>query len=133
MSASETYSRSGSRGLPWTSVIRLDRVPLGQRRQPAPRRRVDRVAGPLRGRAGLGVEPLDLAAADGGGVVVATDAVRPELAQSRHHGVRIRTVADDVAELPDGIDVAGVGEDRIERHEIAVDVRQDRDAHRGRG
>jgi hypothetical protein len=34
--------------------------------------------------------------------------------------------------MPDRVDVAGVEEDRIECHEIAVDVRQDGDAHRRR-
>ena len=47
--------------------------------------------------------------------------------------VRIRPVADDVAELPDGVEVTGVGEDRVEGKEVAVDVRQDRDPHRRSG
>ena len=110
----------------------VDRVALRQGRQPGARGRVDRVARPFGGCAGLRVEPLDLAAAQGRGVVIAADADRPDLDEASDHAVRIGAVADDVAELPDGVDRAGVGEDRIERHEVAVDVREDRDAHRRR-
>jgi hypothetical protein len=46
--------------------------------------------------------------------------------------IGLRAVPDDVAQLPDGIDLAGMIEDCIERHDVAVDVREDRDAHRRR-
>ena len=71
-------------------------------------------------------------AASDDGTLFAADPDRPDLDESRDHAVRIRTVADHVTELPHSIDRAGMGEDRIERHEVAVDVREDRDAHRGR-
>jgi hypothetical protein len=32
--------------------------------------------------------------------------------------------------MPDGIDRTDVVKDRVERREVAVDIRQDRDAHR---
>ena len=110
----------------------LDLVALGEGGQPGPSRCVDRVAGPLRGGARLRVEPFDLTTADGRRVVVAPDADRPDLDQAGDDAVRIRAVADHVAEVPDGVDRSGVREYRIERHEIAVDVRQDGDPHRGR-
>ena len=132
MSALATYSRIGSRGLPWTSVDPADRVAFRQGRQPGAGRPTDRVAGPFRRGPGLGIEPVDLGTAERRRVVVAADADRADLDEPGDDAVGIGTVADDVAEMPDGIDRAGVREDRIERHEIAVDVRQDRDAHRGR-
>ena len=63
-------------------------------------------SGPLHGAASLGVEPVDLGAATGRGVVVSADARRADLAQPLHHRVRLRAVADDVAELPDRVDRA---------------------------
>ena len=75
---SVTYSRSGSRGLPWTRVTSPIDASLRQGREPrAGRRRTMRVARPLDGRARLRVEPLDLRSAERGGVVVAAHADRP--------------------------------------------------------
>jgi hypothetical protein len=57
---------------------------------------------------------------------------RADLAQPRDHAVGVRPVADDVAEVPDAIDRAGVGKDRIEGRQVRVDVREDRNPHAGR-
>ena len=54
----------------------------------------------------------------------------PTADQALDDGVGLRAVADDVAEVPDGVDRAGLGEDRVEGQEVAVDVREDRDPHR---
>ena len=48
-----------------------------------------------------------------------------------HDPVRIRAVPDDVAEMPDGVDRAGVGEHGVECDEVAVDVREHGDPHDG--
>ena len=61
--------------------------------------------------------------------MVAADADRAELGQPGDDAVRLRAVADDVTEVPDRVDRADRGEHRIEGDEVAVDVRQDRDAH----
>ena len=81
----------------------LERAALGQRGQPGERRRADRGARPLHRPARLGVEPVDLRSAAGGGVVVAAHARgrrrrgagrrrRPDPARSRrrHRGARWR-------------------------------------------
>ena len=65
-------------------------------------------------------------------IMVASDAQGTDLDESGDDRVGIRPVPDDVAQMPDGIDRACVCEDRIERHQVAVDVRQDRDPHRRR-
>ena len=98
-----TYSQIGSRGLPWTSVKSASDRRCGQRRQPGPRRARDGRPGPLHGRPGLRVEPVDLDRADGRGVVVAADADRararpagrrrrpaPGRSRRRHRGARWR-------------------------------------------
>ena len=55
----------------------------------------------------------------------------PKLLEALHDRIRLWPVADDVAEVPDRVDVAGVGEHGFEGDEIGMDVRQDRDAHSG--
>ena len=62
--------------------------------------------------------------------MVAADADRPDPGEPGDDAVRVRPIADDVPELPYGIDRTGIRQDRIERHEVAVDVRQDGDPHR---
>ena len=62
--------------------------------------------------------------------MIAADADRADRREPFDDGIGFGTVADDVAEVPDGIDRAEVGEDRVERDEVAVDVREDRDPHR---
>ena len=89
-----------------------------------------RAAGPLHRRPRVRVEPVDLVAAGGRRVVVAADADRADLGQPGDDPVRIRPVADDVAEVPDRVDAAERREHRIERDEVGMDVRQDGDAHR---
>ena len=127
------YSRSGSRGLPWTSVIDPISRRSGSAAEPGLRRRADGVAGPFDRRAGLRVEPLDLRTAERGRVVVPADADRPAFGQPGDDGIGLGAVAHHVTQVPDRIHIAGVGEDRIERHEVAVDVRQDGDPHRRSG
>ncbi len=53
------------------------------------------------------VEPVDLATADGCPIVVAGDADGADRRQSGDDGIRLRAVADDVAEVPDGVDRPG--------------------------
>ena len=47
--------------------------------------------------------------------------------------IGIGPIPDDITQVPHPVEGAGVREDRIERDKVAMDVRQDRDAHRGRG
>ena len=61
--------------------------------------------------------------------MVAADADRAALGQPLDDGIRFGTVPDDVAEMPRGIDRPGGREDRIERDEVAVDIRDDCDPH----
>ncbi len=62
--------------------------------------------------------------------MVAEDADRADLGEPGDDAVRLRAIADDVPELPYGIDRTSIRQDRIECHEVAVDVRQDGDPHR---
>ena len=48
-------------------------------------------------------------------------------------GVRVGAIADDVAEMPDGIDLARLGKDGVEGTNVRVDIGQDGDAHQGEG
>ena len=105
--ALSTYSQIGSRGLPWTSVRPLHPAHR-ERGEPVARRRRDRRRGPSIAAARLRVEPVDLGAAGRRGVVVAADAERADRDQPLDDRVRLRAVADDVAEMPDGIDRADV-------------------------
>ena len=101
-----------------------------QAAQPGPRRLADPAARPLHRRLGVRVEPVDLGPAERGEVVVAGDADRADPGQPLDDAVRVRPVADDVAEVPDGVDRAGRGEDGVEGDEVGMDVREDGDAHR---
>ena len=125
------YSQVGSRGLPWTSVKSPSTRRSGRAASHVLRRVGDPVAGPLDGGPGIGVEQLDPVATDGHLVVVAGDADRPDASEALDDRVRLRAVADDVAEDADAVDRPDGGEDRIEGDEIGVDVREDRQAHRG--
>jgi hypothetical protein len=64
--------------------------------------------------------------------VIAADADRPDLTQPIDDGVGLRPVADDVAEVPDPVDRACRLEDRVQRPEVGMDVREHRDSHGGR-
>jgi hypothetical protein len=61
--------------------------------------------------------------------VIAADADRAEGAEALDDCIGLRAVADYVTEVPDGVDRAKRRDDRIERDEIGVDVREDGDAH----
>src|SRR2546425_13079278 len=98
-------------------------------RQPGAGRFADALPRPFHRRPGVRVEPVDVDQADGGGVVIAADSDRAELAQPIDDSVWFRAVADDVAEMPDGVDRPKRRDDRIERDEIGVNVREDGDAH----
>ena len=87
------------------------------------------VPGPLDRGPRVVVEPVDVERAGRRPIVVAGDAAAPISGEAGDDAVRVRPVADDVAEVPDGVDVAGVGEDGIEGDEVGVDVRQHGDAH----
>ena len=103
---------------------------LGEGGQPVTGRVRDPAARPLHRRPRLRIEVVDLAAAGSGRVVVAPDADRADRREAFDDGVGLRAVADDIAEVPDGVDRAEVGEDRVERDDVAVDVREDGDPHR---
>ncbi len=62
--------------------------------------------------------------------MIAPDADGADRRETFDDCVGLRAVADDVAQVPDGIDRAEVGEDRVERDDVAVDVREDGDPHR---
>ena len=68
-----------------------------------------------------------------GGVVVAKDGDRAPVAHELDARLRVRPVADDVAEADDAVHAPrlGVPEGRLERGEVAVDVREEGGAHEG--
>ena len=71
-------------------------------------------------------------AVDRPGVPVAEDHRAAELADALEALVRLRPEAD-VAQADDAVDLVAleVGEDGVERKEVAVDVRDEADAHAG--
>jgi len=81
---------------------------------------------PLHRDAGVGVEVLGGEVADGRGVVVALDPDRAGLAQTPHHRLGVRPVADDVAELPDRVHGTDRSEHCLQCPQIGVDVRENR-------
>jgi hypothetical protein len=64
-------------------------------------------------------------------VVVAADAGNPSIAQLGHDGIRLATVADQVAQANDLIDgkLLEPGERRLERAYVTVDVRDESKPH----
>ena len=126
-----TYSQIGSRGLPWTRLnVRL-RAALGQGRQP------------VRGRPARSAARVHSIAARASGLNQSISRRRrpprrgcratptaPSAGEPGDDAVGLRAVADDVAEVPDGVDRADACEDRVEGDEVGMDVRQDGDAHR---
>jgi hypothetical protein len=65
--------------------------------------------------------------------VVPADADRTDPGEPLDDAIGLGAVADDIAAVPHRIDRSEVGEDRVERDEIAMDVRQDGDPHRPSG
>jgi hypothetical protein len=65
--------------------------------------------------------------------MVPANAHGADLLQPGHDAIGLRSIADHVAELPDGVDRTQVGEHGIEGDQVAVDVREDRDPHRREG
>ena len=61
--------------------------------------------------------------------MVAANADRPDLGKARHHGIGIRPIADDVAEVPDRVHWAGGSEHGLKRPQVGMDVGDDKDAH----
>jgi hypothetical protein len=100
----------------------IDDATLREGAEPGAGRVRDGVSRPFRRRARLGVEPIDLGSPDRCCIVIAAHARRVAFVEAGHHGVRLRTIADHIAEVPDGIDIAGVGEDRVEGHDVAMDI-----------
>jgi hypothetical protein len=61
--------------------------------------------------------------------MVALDARCLEFAKPADHAIRFRAVSDDVSEVPPAVDGAGRSDDRVERHEVRMEVRNDGDSH----
>ena len=57
--------------------------------------------------------------------MVAADADRAGARQPLDDGIGLGAVADDVTKMPEGIDRADVGEDRVEGEQVGMDVRDD--------
>jgi hypothetical protein len=76
------------------------------------------------------VEPRCVAS-DRAAVVIPADRADVTLPEQVEHLVRPRIVADEVPRDPDAIgrDAVHVGEDRLERREIRMDIGEDRKAH----
>ena len=61
--------------------------------------------------------------------MVAAHPDRAERRQAIDDRVRFRPVADDVTEVPDGVDGSDLGEHGVEGEEVAVDVGDHGDSH----
>ena len=124
-SAARTVGDVLPQGVTWAAMDEQDVIhdaSLREGAEPRAGRLGHGVAGPLGCRARLRVEPIDLRTSDSRGIVIAAHPSRIAFTEACHDGVRLRTVADHVAEVPDGIDVAGIGQDRVEGHDVAMDI-----------
>ena len=108
----------------------VDGERVGQTGEPGLRVRRDSGAGPLHRPPRVDVEHLDLVAAGRRGVVIAAHAGRADLTLPRDDAVRVRPIADDVAQLPDAVHRPGIGEDGVEGDKIRMDVREHEGPHR---
>src|SRR5581483_8382049 len=84
---------------------------------------------PVRGGRRVTRELLDVERAENGEIVIAAERDVDPLAYQVAALIRLRSIADDVAEAPHlvGRGTLDVGEHRLECVKIAVDVRDDRD------
>src|SRR5205814_1392965 len=80
-------------------------------------------------RSGGTVEELEALAGGHGSIVVAGDERRAPVAQQRVRVGWIGAVAHGIAHDPDRVDGREIREDRLERDEIRVDVREERHGH----
>ena len=127
-----TYSQIGSRGEPWTSVkpsrsMRSGRAASQERVASAIVVRVHSIA-----RRASTLKLSISRPPDGGRVVVAADAQRPDVPQPRDDLVRLRSVPHDVAQLPDLVHRRDGRQHCVEGREVGVDIGEDRDTHSGR-
>ena len=104
-------------------------VAIGERAEPVPRRVRDPAPCPVHGCPSIGVEPLDLVTADRRGVVVAAHANRTDAGKALDDAIGFGAIADDIPEMPHGIDRTEGFDHRVEGREVGMDVRKDRDAH----
>ena len=133
MLAVNTYSHVGSRGLPWTSVNGSSTARCGKAASHFARGGLDPIGRPLDRRAGVVIEAVRVELAQRRGIVVATHSACVLLSETGDDLVWLRTVADDVTQLPDGVIWLERVEHRLQCGQVAVDVRQHGDPHRRSG
>ena len=120
-------------GIANRAVEQRDAGPLALRRERGEELelvRREHGARPASGDARVGGELVDVEHAGDDEIVVAAQADRGALAHERQALARLGAVAHDVAQAPQLVDSAspGVLEHGLQRRQVAVDVRYDRDA-----
>src|SRR5437660_11292894 len=112
-------------------LIDLDR-PLRERAEPVEIFGGELVARPESGEAGDGVEVLEVHEAANCFVVIAANEDLPESLRFNNDFVRITAVADRVSEIDDEVVGGSGGQTGVRRLEVAVNVAEKKDTHKGR-
>src|ERR1700730_14279170 len=90
------------------------------------------VARPERGEAGDGVEILKIHETADGFVVISADEHASQSLCFNNHFVGIAAVANGISEINDEVVGGSGGQTRVQRFEVAVNVAEKKDAHKGR-
>ncbi|HEX9607671.1 MAG TPA: hypothetical protein VF962_10600, partial [Gemmatimonadaceae bacterium] len=90
------------------------------------------VAGPESGETGDGVEVLEVHEAADGFVVIAADKDLSESLRAGNDFVRVAAVPDRVPEIDDEVIGGSGGQTGVQRFEVAVNVAEKKDTHKGR-
>src|SRR6266478_5338046 len=84
------------------------------------------------GEAGNGVEVLEIHEAANSFVVIAADEEPSESLRAGNHFVGIAAVADGISEIDDEVVGGSGGQTGVQRFEVAVNVAEKKDTHKGR-
>src|SRR5467141_1130649 len=112
-------------------LVDLDRT-LRERAEPVEILGGELVARPESGEAGDGVEVLEIHEAANSFVVIAANEHASQSSRLNNDFVRITAVADRVSEIDDEVVSGSGGQTGVQRFEVAVNVAEEKDTHKGR-
>jgi len=111
--------------------VDVDRT-LGEPAEPVEIFGGELAAGPESGETGDGVEVLEVHEAADSFVVIAADEDLSESLRAGDDFVRVATVPDRVPEIDDEVVGGSRGQTGVQRFEVAVNVAEKKDTHKGR-
>ena len=88
------------------------------------------IARPERGAARVGIELFQVQLVEHSPIVIARKRKQIVPAQNFDAGIRFGAIADHIAQAPDAIKATRVGDDRVQCHEVCVDIGKDQYSHR---